>query len=169
MRRMGHVQKDAARLIILLPDHDDFFGGLDEIDGLHAVEEETGDAHRPTAGLATKSGSSGEDSLVALTQLLSSPGLENRVADVGSRKCRLGGLDSSAGGIVWKQVHDLRMGWIVGDRARPARRRLEPTRDGNPAYPAVVRKVGHCLRADGRPERRACAKQAHQARTEATC
>src|SRR5258708_17467190 len=100
MRRVRQVQEDAARLVILLPDHDDLFGSLDDIDGLHALEEEAGNTHRPAAGLPAETGSSGEDAFVTLAQFLARPGLQDRIADIGNRKCRLGTLDSSAWRIV---------------------------------------------------------------------
>src|SRR6266550_7766366 len=117
---MRHVQKDAARLIVFLPDHGDFFRGLDEIDGLHAMEQEAGYADRPAARLPGESRASGEDSLVAPAQLLPRPRLEDRVAEIRDGKRRLGALDSSAWRVVRKQVDDKWMSWIVGDRAGPA-------------------------------------------------
>src|SRR6266446_4227282 len=101
---MQHVQIDAARLIILLPDHDDLFCGLDEIDGLHAMEQKSGNTDRPAGGLARVTGFSGEDSLVALAQLFSRPGLKDRVGQIGNRKGRLAALDSSARWIVRKKI-----------------------------------------------------------------
>src|SRR5438874_8811684 len=99
---MRHVQEDAPGLIVFLPDQGDFFRGLDEIDGLHAMEQKAGYADRPAARLPGESGASGEDALVALAQLLPRPGLQYRIAEIGDRKRRLGTLDSSAWGIVRK-------------------------------------------------------------------
>src|SRR6266700_5407706 len=110
MRRVRHVQEDAARLIILLPDHDDLFGSLDEIDGLHALEQEARNAHRPAAGLPAETGSSRKNAFVALAEFLARPGLKDRIADIGNRKCRLGTLDSPAWRIVRQKIDHLRLG-----------------------------------------------------------
>src|SRR5437762_12299145 len=120
---MRNVQEDAPRLIVFLPDHGDFFRGLNEIDGLHAMEQKAGYADRPAACLPGESRASGEDSLVALAQLLPSPGLQYRVAEIGDGKRGLGALDSSAWRIVRKQVDDKGMSRIVGDRTGSAQRR----------------------------------------------
>src|SRR2546423_239480 len=103
---MRHVQEDTARLIVFLPDYGDFFSGLNEIDGLHAMEQKAGNANRPAARLPGESRASGEDSLVALAQLLPRPRLEDRVAEIRDGKRWLGALDSSTWRVGRKQVDD---------------------------------------------------------------
>src|SRR6266699_1025442 len=57
MRRMRHVEIDAPRLMVVLPDHPNFLERLDEIDRRHGIEQEGRPAHRPAARCLEKNGS----------------------------------------------------------------------------------------------------------------
>src|SRR5262249_46850622 len=85
MRRMFYIQIDAAYPVVIMPDHPDFLGSLDEIQ-LARVEQKSGDTGRPASHFAIEHRFAGKHRVVDFPQLRDNPGLQNWVRQVRNTK-----------------------------------------------------------------------------------
>src|SRR6187455_2551475 len=86
---MRNIQVDAARLYVLLGNHEDQFRSLYNKGGLYGVEQEGRHAIRPTACLPRVTRFSREDERISFTQLLFSPRLKNYTIRIAHGERRL--------------------------------------------------------------------------------
>src|ERR1700730_4676616 len=110
-------QIDAANVTEARQDYHHFLRSLNDIHrSRHRLEQEMGNADRPTTRMQREDLLAGEDKLVAGADLVTRPGLQDRIVEIGGGKRRL-----SSGGAELV-VGNAPMGGVRLHRSGPARR-----------------------------------------------
>ena len=114
MRRMRHIQIDMPCHRILLDDHQNLFGTLDEINRDDArIDQEAGNASRPAPLPRDERDLSGEHLFVGFAHLVHGPGHQNGIGEIGD----------PVGRLFAQAVGNIGMGFIGHHGAGPAGRR----------------------------------------------
>ncbi len=147
MGAVRHIQKDAADLGILLPNHDHFVRRLNKTHGVERKQEKTGHARGITAQIGRERKFAGQHIRILLTQPLHDPGLKNRVVQVGDPERRLFTGPGRVG------IRHIRMVRIIRDGTGTGRWLHEvgaKTHAGSdPSNTGIGRKIRNGLRIGG--------------------